>query len=267
MIDYTQAFWLAVVQGATEFLPVSSAGHLALLPALFGWPDQGLAFDVAVHLGSLLAVVGYFRRDLAALLRAAPEALALRRPASPGPRARLLRNLALATAPVLAAGFLLRFRVEDTLRDPVVIAAATIGFGVLLLLADRRRARRELSAMDWRHALLIGVAQIFALIPGASRSGVTLSAALLAGFSRVEAARFSFLLSIPVILAAAALKAAHLAALPRVEWGVLAFGTALSALCAYACIALFLRLIERVGMLPFVVYRVLLGLAILVVFL
>ena len=263
-LDWTQAAWLAVLQGVTEFLPISSSGHLVLVPVVFGWPDQGLAFDVAVHVGSLVAVVAYFRRDLIDLLRAVPDALR-------GTRTRetcLLLHLALATLPVVVAGALAQGWIEANLRDPLVIAVTMIGFGIVLWVADRY-GRRGLALADltWRGALCIGAAQALALIPGTSRAGITLTAALALGLNRVDAARFSLLLSIPTILAAGVLEGSHLADGDiGVDWPVFAAATLLSAVTAYACIALFLRWIERIGVLPFVIYRVLLGVLLLYLF-
>lgn len=257
MIDVTQAIWLALLQGLTEFLPISSSGHLVLTPVLFGWPDQGLAFDVALHVGSLLAVLAYFRRDLAALFLAVPDALALRSNRD----TRLLGHLALATLPIVAAGYALNDWIGENLRDPLVIAATMAGFGVVLWLCDRFGSHRAaLEDLGWRGALLIGVAQVLALIPGTSRSGITLSAGLLIGLGRVDAARFSFLLSIPTIVAAGVFKGAELTrqAMP-IDWPVFAIGIVTSGVSAYLCIALFLRLIERVGVMPFVLYRLFLG--------
>ncbi|KAA3625513.1 MAG: undecaprenyl-diphosphate phosphatase [Proteobacteria bacterium] len=256
-MDAAQAIWLALVQGLTEFLPISSSGHLVLVPVLLGWPDQGLAFDVAVHVGSLLAVLAYFRRDLAALIRAVPNALA------PGGHrdARLLNHLLLATLPIVAVGYGLNGWVGGHLRDAYVIAASMAGFAVVLWLCDRYGSRRAtLEALGWRGALFIGAAQVLALVPGTSRSGITLSAALLVGLTRVDAARFSLLLSIPTIIAAGVLKGAGLArGAGPVDWPVFGIGIAVSAVSAYLCIALFLRVIERIGVAPFVLYRLALG--------
>jgi undecaprenyl-diphosphatase len=256
-MQLSHALWLALIQGLTEFLPISSSGHLALVPILMGWPDQGLAFDVAVHLGSLVAVIGYFRRQLVELLCAVPDAIRM----VDRPDTRLLFHLVIATLPIVLAGFLLNDWVERELRNPLVIATTTIVFGIVLLLCDRFGKRDgTMQGLDWRQAVLIGVAQLIALIPGVSRSGITLSAALLTGLSRTEAARFSLLLSIPTIIAAGALKGFELATNGQpIDWVVLVSAFIVAAVSAYSCIALFLRLIERVGMVPFVVYRVLLG--------
>ncbi len=257
MIDRFQALCLALVQGLTEFLPISSSGHLILVPSLLGWPDQGLAFDVAVHVGSLLAVVVYFRTDLIDLAGAVPDCL--RNVQSP--QTRLLYNLSIASIPVLVAGLVVHGWIEENLRGPLIVASTMAGFAVVLLLADRtERGRLSMAHMSWYHALFIGVAQVLALIPGTSRSGITLTAALFAGISRTEAARFSFLLSIPVIVAAGALNGIELLDQPNaLPWDLFLLGILASGVSAYACIALFLRLIESIGMLPFVVYRLLLA--------
>ena len=257
MIEWWQALILAVVQGLTEFLPISSSAHLILPTLLLGWPDQGLAFDVAVHLGTLLAVLGYFRRDLVQLASAGWTGIKTRQMnAALGE----IACLALASVPALLAGLCLGDRAA-ALRTLPVLAATSIVFAVLLACADRRRAApRAAARVSWRVALFIGVAQAFALIPGTSRSGVTITAALLAGLPRAAAARFSFLLSIPIIAGAAALKTGEwLAAGDVVSAALLALAIAAAALTAYACIAVFLAWVERVGMLPFVVYRLLLG--------
>jgi undecaprenyl-diphosphatase len=264
-VGYFEAFWLALVQGLTEFLPISSSGHLVLVPRLLGWPDQGVVFDVAVHVGSLAAVVLYFRRDLAALLRAVPGLFRLRENAD----TRLLFNVLLATFPVIAVGFTLEDWIGANLRSPLVIASTMSGFALLLWYADRCGSRElELGSMHWRHAMLIGLAQVLALIPGTSRSGITITAALLVGMSRVDSARFSFLLSIPTIVAAGSLESLYIFTHPdEVRWGVFALGTGVAFFSAYACIALFLRLVERIGMLPFVIYRLLLGAVMFLLFL
>lgn len=257
MIEWWQALILAVVQGLTEFLPISSSAHLILPTLLLGWPDQGLAFDVAVHVGTLLAVLGYFRRDLAQLVSAGWTGIKTRRMnAALGE----IACLALASVPALLAGLFLGDGAA-ALRTLPVLATTSIVFAVLLACADRRRAApRAAARVSWRVALFIGVAQAFALIPGTSRSGVTITAALLAGLPRAAAARFSFLLSIPIIAGAAVLKTGEwLAAGDAVSAALLALAIAVAALTAYACIAVFLAWVERVGMLPFVVYRLLLG--------
>jgi undecaprenyl-diphosphatase len=258
MVDLLQAAFLALVQGLTEFLPISSAAHLILFPKLLGWPDQGLAFDVSVHMGSLAAVLIYFRRDLAPMIRDWLGSVSGR---GATPNSRLAWAVLLGTIPAGLAGLAFKDAVETTLRGPLVIAAATIVFGLVLWWADvqGRRVRDEHS-VGWRDALLIGCAQALALIPGTSRSGITMTAALGLGLTREAAARFSFLLSIPIIVLAGGLNTVELVQSEHhLPWDVLALGTVLSGISAYLCIHFFLRLIERVSMLPFVVYRLALG--------
>ena len=253
-MDLLQVVILAIVQGVTEFLPISSSAHLILASHLAGWPDQGLAFDAAVHLGSLVAVLAYFRRELAGM---ACGAVHLRRDAETALLARVL----VATLPVVVAGWLFKPWIETELRSTTVIAAATIGFALALWWADRRGdgARDEHAITVWQ-ATLIGLAQAIALVPGTSRAGITITAALLLGLSRQGAARFSFLLAIPAIGGAALLSAVDAADGGRfLPWGDLVIGFALSGICAYACIAAFIALIDRIGMTPFVLYRIALG--------
>ncbi len=252
------AFWLALLQGLTEFLPISSSAHLILLPRLVGWTDQGLAFDVAVHVGTLMAVVWYFRRDLTAIARDWMRSLYLR---EMNDHAVLGWGVIIGTIPVGLAGLLAKDWIEGNLRSPLVIAAATVFFGLLLGVADHRASgERPLRRLGWRDALIIGLFQALALIPGTSRSGITITGGLMLGFDRVSAARFSFLLSIPVIFLAGGLETLDLirAQVP-VNWYVLSLGVAVSGLSAYGCIGWFMKLLERTGMLPFVFYRLVLG--------
>ncbi len=255
---------LAVIQGITEFLPISSSAHLILVPVVTGWSDQGLGFDVAVHVGTLIAVVGYFRDEVMRLIRGG-VAPVLGRPL--GADGRMAWLIVLATIPVGLAGLALKDTVETLLRGPHVIAWASIGFGVLLWLADRwSPGRRGDDTLGWRGALMIGVFQALALIPGTSRSGITMTAGRFVGLDRASAARFAFLLAIPVIVLAGGLHAGELVvAGTRPAWGALLTATALAAVSAWACIALFLRYIARIGMTPFVIYRVALGVVLLAV--
>ena len=249
---------LALVQGITEFLPISSSAHLILPAALLGWPDQGLAFDTAVHLGSLVAVVSYFRHDIWRFLTAGLLQVSAREDSADG---RMAISLLIASLPILPVGYFGRFLVENHFRGIEVIAAATIVFGLLLWFADSRRSQQpaEMVLTPWR-GLMIGCAQCLALIPGTSRSGITITAALLAGFGRREAARISMLISIPTIAGAATIKLWDLVSTPViVDWMAIGLGTLLAGVSAYTCITLFLNLIDRVGMLPFVIYRLLLG--------
>jgi len=259
-VDWLQIIVLALIQGITEFLPVSSSAHLILPSQLFGWDDQGLDFDIAVHIGSLAAVIVYFRRDLGNYALSAGH-LVLRRQFDR--HAEELAKIALATLPIVVAGVLLKDWVESELRSIAVIAATTIGFGLLLAYADARHGERD--TVTWRDALVIGVMQVLSVIPGTSRSGITITAALLIGLSRVSGARFSFLLSIPTIAGAGLLSMADLArAGSEPEWGVLASAALLSGVAAYACIAAFIGLLNRTGLMPYVVYRLALGSLLLV---
>lgn len=258
-----QALVLALVQGITEFLPISSSAHLILLPYLVGWEDQGLAFDVAVNTGTLLAVIVYFRRDLADLARGLTggggtvEGL---------PPRRFLVALAVGTLPVAVAGLLLADWVATAGRNPLLIAATSIGFGLLLGAADLwGRRRRGMPGLTLTDALLVGLAQALALVPGTSRSGVTMTAALALGFSRPAAARFSFLLAIPVGLLATAYDLYKVAVghVPAADLAPMLVGLAAAALSAYLVIGGLLAWLRRQTMMPFVVYRVLLGAGIL----
>ncbi len=276
-----QSTILAIIQGLTEFLPISSSAHLILPSQLLGWQDQGLAFDVAVHVGSLMAVLVYFRQEILRLLLAWLQSIAAlvakRAPASGSPDdagveseqyAKLAWCLLLASIPAAVAGFLGRSYVEEFARDFRVIAITSICFGLLLWWADARvRQQNSLGSISWQQALWIGIAQALAIIPGTSRSGVTMTAALFLGFTREAAARFSFLLAVPVIAGSGLLQSVDLFSQGATsgQWGLFAYAAIVSALCAFLCIHFFLQLITRIGYLPFVVYRVLLGVLLLVI--
>ncbi|WP_127478360.1 undecaprenyl-diphosphate phosphatase [Sulfurivermis fontis] len=257
-MELIQIIALAILQGLTEFLPISSSAHLILLPQMEGWADQGLAFDVAVHVGTLAAVVWYFRRDLLLMTRDWGRSVATRQMVG---ESRLAWAVLFGTIPVGLAGLLFKGLIETELRSPLVIAWATVVFAPLLWWADvRGRGARSEHAIGWKDVLVIGVAQALALIPGTSRSGITMTAGLMLGLSRSAAARFSFLLSIPVIVLAGGLNTIDLVrGEALVDWTSLLLGSVLSGLAAYLCIHVFLRLLERIGMLPFVIYRLLLG--------
>ncbi len=249
---------LALIQGLTEFLPISSSAHLILPSAILGWDNQGLAFDVAVHVGSLAAVMIYFREELVRLAIGWGQSVSGHKQSDEG---YLAWWVILATIPAIACGFTFKDYIELYLRAPEVIAATTICFGLLLWYADRT-GRRLLSEqqMGWRRALIIGLSQALALIPGTSRSGITMTTGLMAGLTREAAARFSFLLSIPVIAGAGVLLTLDLLENPaQVDWRALFWGTLLSFFAAYTCISLFLTWISRIGMGPFVLYRLALG--------
>jgi undecaprenyl-diphosphatase len=266
-VDAFQAVILAIVQGLSEFLPISSSGHLILVPHFLGWPDQGLAFDVALHVGTLLALLIYFRRQLAAMLRAWLGSLTGR---GQTPDSRLAWCVILGTIPVAAAGLLFGSLIEEKLRNPLFVAGTLTGFGVLMWLADRcgRRERDEYS-IGWQQALLIGCAQALALMPGTSRSGVTMTMARALGIGREAAARFSFLLAVPGIAMAGGWELLQLlqAEDGTIDWAMLALGTAVAAAAGYLCIHWLLAVINRIGLAPFAIYRFAVAALILVVFL
>ena len=252
-----QLFVLALIQGVTEFLPISSSGHLVLVSEIACWPDQGLPFDIAVHVGTLGAVMVYFWRDMGALLVGFGRILTLRG----GPPARLLGNLVVATLPILIVGFFFIDEIAVVLRSVEVVAWTTIGFAILLWAADR------IGMTVWRidhltptAALGLGVAQVFALIPGVSRSGVTMTAARALGMERQDAARFSLLMSIPTILGAAALSGygAYAAGETAVTRDML-LAAAVSFVTALLAIAVMMQWLKRAGFGPFVLYRLILG--------
>lgn len=255
------ALFLALIQGLTEFLPISSSAHLILPSAIFGWPDQGLAFDVAVHFGTLGAVILSLRVEIKRIMTAMLVGFGRRYPR----HARLGWLIGLATFPAVLSGLLAKDFVETSLRNEFVIALATVGFGLLLWWAHYQRGRSGFGGIDLRQAALIGCAQALALIPGTSRSGITLTAALWLGLSRRVAAKFSFLLSVPIILGAATLKINDLIEVSEpVAWDTIVVGIIVSFLSAYLCIQLFLGWIQRIGLLPFVAYRLALGMILLV---
>lgn len=249
---------LSLIQGLTEFLPVSSSAHLILGSRVFSWPDQGLVFDVATHLGTLIAVLVYFRHDIWNMV--APWLYTARRDERSG---NLGLTLVVASIPAILAGGLLHGWVESSLRDVKIIAFTTIFFGFLLWWADARFARgRSLDDMGMKPGFIIGLAQMLALVPGTSRSGITITMGRMLGFNADSAARFSFLLSIPVIAAAGAYGVLQMI-LNRspIDWLQFGLAVSLSALAGWLCIAAFLALLQRVGLVPFVVYRLALGLA------
>ncbi|MBF2759788.1 MAG: undecaprenyl-diphosphate phosphatase [Ectothiorhodospiraceae bacterium AqS1] len=299
-MDWSQIIVLAVVQGLSEFLPISSSAHLILVPKIAGWPDQGLAFDVAVHVGSLIAVLIFCRRDFLLLLRGGSmldlssqgdrpsktckgriaglerqatakrvEGLAPVRQGDDREPRPAWQLLILACIPVGIAGLGVEILIGDRLRDPIVIALATIGFGLLLLMAERHgRGDRDLGSIDLRMALAIGCAQTLALIPGTSRAGIVITAALFLGLGPKAAARFSLLLSVPTILMAGGHKAIEVATDPEaIPWIDIIAGAGIAGIGALICIHLFMRLLDRSGFTAFVLYRLALGGLLLWIFL
>lgn len=260
---------LAIIQGLTEFLPVSSSAHLILTPKLMGASDQGALIDLMAHGGSLVAVITYYRRDVAKVLSGMVDTLGGRFSSAD---ARLFLLLSVATPPGIIVGaalFLLGW--DDALRDPKIIAMASAGFALPLWAADHYgRKGTSVERHHWRIALMIGLAQVLAFIPGTSRSGITMTAARGFGVNRVEAARFSMLMSIPLLGAMAFAAAISLAGAPAQSGASFADGVivlGLSAIIAYGAIAIFMRLVERVGLLPFALYRVALAAAIFLILL
>lgn len=260
-VSFVQSLVLGVVQGLTEFLPVSSSAHLIVVPRLLGWQDLGLAFDVALHMGTLVGVLIYFRSDL---LRLAASWLEFRNPARQGDR-NLVVYLALATVPAVLAGLLIQDYVETVLRNPRITGFALILGGLALAATDQwSRGERTLASMKPSLALVIGIAQGFALVPGISRSGITIFAALALGFTRPEAARFSFLLSIPVIAGAVILNIDDIWKSP--ELAMIMAGFVGAAFSGYFAIWGLLKFVQSHRFTPFVLYRLALGTAILSLF-
>ena len=257
-----QIIILAIVQGVTEFLPISSSGHLVLVPLFFDWDDQGLAFDVAVHFGSLVAVCIFFRKDIAALISGGVQVLGGN---VKTPESRMALAITLGTIPAALAGSLFASWIEVNLREPIVVACTLAGYGVLMAVADRiGRRERNITEFGYKEAFIIGCAQALALVPGTSRSGVTITAARFLGFERHDAARFSFLLSAPVILLAAGYKFVELTMSGvDVAWGQLGLGALVACAVAYVSIEFFMRVVTRVGLAPFAIYRLILAAIIL----
>ena len=258
MIDTFQLVVLAILQGLTEFLPISSSAHLVIPSLVLGWQDQGLAFDVAVHVGTLAAVVIYYRKDIGQMIVAWLRSVT---GGGASDDSRLAWFIVFATIPAGLVGLFGGDFIESNLRTLPVIATTTLVFGLLLGLADRRAVTPGAGrALTLPLAMAIGFAQAFAPVPGVSRSGVTITAGLFLGLDREAAARFSFLLSIPIIASAGALKSWDLVNDPGViSWGQLAAGALISGVAAYLCIAIFLRLLNAVGLMPFVYYRIVLA--------
>jgi undecaprenyl-diphosphatase len=259
-----QAVALAIVQAATEFLPISSTAHLALVPWLLKWRDPGLTFDVALHAGTLVAVIVYFWREWRAML----GAVAGRKSSNPelGYDRRLLAYLLFATVPGAVVGYHFRGAIEYDLRNPMVMGVALIVVAVLMGMGEKFSAHeRSVSELTLRDAVLIGLAQAIALIPGVSRSGITMTAGLLLGLKRPASARFSFLLSTPIIAGAATLKGLEVLRTGLPEAMILPFvvGTAVAGFAAYIVIAWLLRYLATNTFKIFIVYRIVLGVIVL----
>ncbi len=258
---------LAIIQGITEFLPISSSAHLILVPKVMGTSDQGTLIDLMAHGGSLIAVIAYYRNDVVRIVDGMGDVL---KGKTASVDARLFWMLTIATPPAILAGaFIYMSGANEALRDPKIIAWASLGFAVPLWAADRwAKQHGSVEQHGWKAALLIGLAQILAFIPGTSRSGITMTAARALGVSRIEAARFSMLMSIPLLAALALAAGISLYDHPTENGanfgdGMLVLG--LSALTAYAAIAVFMRLVGRIGLLPFALYRIILSAVIFLV--
>lgn len=255
-------FILALIQGLTEFLPISSSAHLILPSAVFGWQDQGQALDVALHVGTLLAVVLYFRKEVGNMAVAWFGTVGI------GPEknsnsfdGKLAWWILLASIPLGLVGLLGKDFIEENLRSAAVIAITTLLFGVLLGFADiKAKENVSVEKLGFKGAMIIGLAQAIALIPGTSRSGITMTLGLMLGLSKENAARFSFLLSIPaIIMTGGYLTYKLVTSAEPVDWSTLGLGSVLAFFSAYACIHYFLILVGKLGMMPFVIYRMILG--------
>lgn len=253
---------IAVIQGITEFLPISSSAHLVLLPQFTGWQDQGLVIDVAVHVGTLGAVMIYLWRDIWDIL----VGLARVAKGRSAPGARLLAYIVVATIPVLIAGYVVQYHLGGPSRSVEVIAWAMLGFGFLLYLFDKIGLTvRRVEHMNVSSALVIGLSQVLALIPGTSRAGVTMTAARMMGFERQDAARFSMLMSIPTIMGAGLLASMELADSADAQLrGDAIIAGGFSFFAALAAISLMMGWLRRATFTPFVIYRILFGIGLLV---
>jgi len=257
-----QAIIFGAVQGLTEFLPISSTAHLILLPWAFGWPDPGLSFDVALHLGTLVALLIYFRADWIALIS---SALGILRGRTQAPDARMAMQIVVATIPGAIAGALFEHQIEDALRAPQVIALMLIALALVLVVAEVvGRRKKSLDEVSWGDAIIVGVAQAFAIIPGVSRSGVTITAGLFRSMKRDTAARFSFYLSTPIIGGAVAKKMLDIvkegATIDQLTPFVV--GIVVSGIVGYMAIAFMMRYLQTRTTYLFVYYRIALGIAV-----
>ena len=273
MEELLRAVALGIVQGLSEFLPISSSGHLIVTRDLFGWDfSDDLTFDVALHLGTTVALLAFFWREWLRMLRSGllwATNGGRDRQADPVYHSRLLFLLALGSIPAAIVGLVFDRYVGDTVRSPLVVGAMLVAFGAVLFAAERLGSgRRSVGDCGWRDAVWIGSAQAVSLVPGVSRSGVTISAALSLGFTRQEAARFSFLLATPVIVGAGALKVAEALTdgIPREDIGVIVVGAAAAAVVGWLAIHYLLRLVQSGSYLPFIAYRVLVGVFVLAYF-
>jgi len=263
-MSWLQLFILALIQGLSEFLPISSSAHLILPQAILGWEDQGTLIDVMAHFGSLFAVLIYFRKDVTGMISGFFDLLKRKL----NTNSALALNLIIASPPALVLGFFLnKFGYDVLLRSPLLIAFTTIVFGILLWVSDiKGREEKTTDELTWKGATIMGLSQALALIPGTSRSGITMTAARFMNMTRVESARFSMLMSLPIIGAGGLFALLKLITEPGGTAGVSEglIVAALSFVTAYACIALFMKWVSKIGFFPFMVYRLLLGAGLLI---
>jgi len=254
-----QSIIMGTVQGLGEFLPISSSAHLVLVPWLFQWQDPGLTFDIALHFGTLIAVVIYFWRDWLHLLAKGFSA-------ARSSQGKLFWYLVAATIPGALVGFLLESYAETIFRNPFLIAFMLIALGVILYWADRKGAKNtEISNITFKTSFLIGISQALAIIPGVSRSGITMTTGLLLGLTRAGATRFSFLLSAPIIFGAAVVKMPHVLSHPEMITLNFLLGIIVSCITGLASIGFLLRYVQTRTFLPFVWYRFILGALVIIV--
>ncbi len=282
-MEMVTAVVLGAIQGLTEFLPISSSAHLILVPWILGWNPEGLIFDVSLHFGTAIAIVAYFWRDWVELLREVVRGVMEGHPLG-NTRRRLAWCLVAGTLPAMVVGLAFQKYVETNLRSPLITVFTLVGFALVLYYAEKRCSQgRSLQDIGMADAVWIGLGQALALIPGVSRSGITISVGLFRDLDRTSAARFSFLLATPVIAGAALLEGVHLAKAIRdpalaaaggmltgagaVKWAILAGGTASAVVVGLLCIRYFLRYIQKKSFTPFVVYRILLAAVVLSMFL
>lgn len=256
-MSYFQAFFLAIIQGFTEFLPISSSAHLIFIPEIFGWKDQGTAFDVVLHLGTLSAVLIYYRQDIKIIIKQFFNQI-IEKKYQPNNLGNLI---IIATIPAGLFGLLSHKLIEQYSRNSLVIATTTLIFGILLgLSAIYSKKTKDLTSLSIKYALIIGIFQAMALIPGTSRSGITLTAGLLLGFTQQSSARFSFLISIPIIILSGLLEIKNLISQPSsLDIMPLLIGFITSAIAGYLCIYWFIKLLNKISLLPYVIYRIILA--------
>ena len=266
-MGWFEAVVLGLVQGLTEFLPISSSAHLRVVGEVFGWDDPGAAFTAIIQIGTEIAVLLYFRRDIGRIVRAWVLSL-FRRELRRDPDARMGWLIIVGSIPIVVLGLLFQDKIETTLRDLRIVAIALVLFSLILYWADRVGAKqRELSDLTLGNGLVYGLAQSLALIPGVSRSGGTITAGLFLGFTRAAAARYSFLLAIPAVLGSGLFEVKKSlggdSAGPPIEWGPTILATVIAFAVGFVVIAWLLRYLDRGSFTPFVVYRVVLGLLLL----